>query len=67
MTNAPNDPTPIGPIENRIAFHIGGREVLRLERDGRIFVHDRETTTDLELVDAMRAFLYDAGYLTRPA
>ena len=47
-----------------ISFSVGGtepREMLRCTADGRIFVRGRLTTTDLEVVDGLRAFLLGVG------
>lgn len=39
------------------------QELLRIERDGRIFVRGELTDTNTEVTDAVREFLKDQGYL----
>lgn len=58
-------PAPIMRVEGPecMTFYAGQIEVLRLEESGAIYVQGRLATTDLEVVDALRAWLRSTGAL----
>jgi hypothetical protein len=62
-TENPADMPMAFPADDRITYAILGREVLRLDANGDIFVNGRLAANDLEVVEAMRFFLIASGHL----
>ena len=59
MVKFGNDVAPDG----HLSFMVAGKEMIRLEPNGNIWVRGVLTTNDLQVVDGMRAFLIGCGVL----
>ena len=53
------------PEDKRVVFNIEGKDILRLEEDGKIYVNGRlaEEDDDREVINALRRFLRYSGAL----